>query len=139
MHSEVAGCVPGFGNCVQAGGSDSALAAVFFGCLHLLQLPGGSAVPLAFAARAGHLLKRQERSLNSAAPCCSVAPAITEQAWGDGHPSPTDLPTFTLVFCVDLSYRAGPAMLLGPSILLQVLLEMPIVIFLLCEVIKPTD
>lgn len=30
-------------------------------------------------------------------------------------------------------------MLLGPSILLQVLLEMPIVIFLLCEVIKPTD
>lgn len=81
-------------------------------------LPGGSAIPLALAARAGLLLKQQERSLNSAAPCCCVAPAIVEQAWGDGpagHPLPTDLPTFTLVFCTSLSYRAGPAMLLGPS------------------------
>lgn len=121
--------MPGFGNYVQAGGSDSAPAAVSIGCCHLALLPGGSAIPSAFAARAGRLLKQQERSPNSAALCCCVAPAITEQAWGDGpagHPSPTtNLPTFTLVFftslsftlvfCGSLSYRAGPPMLLGPS------------------------
>lgn len=87
----------------------------------------------------------QERSLHSGAPRCRVAPAIAHRLVETVLPAPAphQVCQHLLVFSAPLCHTERDQLcfwvLRGPSVLLQVLLAMPIIVFLLHKVINPTD
>lgn len=123
-------------------------------------IPGGSAIPLAFA---GSAMPLSPSSLTSAGSVIPLPPSPLSLAEGAGeqaafcfssnpgaalgrwpHWTPLTKSFVSPYTCshISLSHQAGPALFLGPNepmSPLQVLLEMPIVIFILCQVINPTD
>lgn len=134
--SEAAGGA-GFGKCVRADASRSAPAAACTDCLHLPTAPRRVCHPLG-PGSGSRASEPQERSLiqglqqSPDRPVEMVLPA----------PAPQQICQHLLTFFAPLCHTEQDQLcfwaLRGPSVLLQVLLAMPVIICLLDKVINPT-